>query len=220
MPTKKYTETLKTTLAREAMITQFVDSGILTNENIIEAFRSVPRHLFVDDVFHDLAYRDQALPIGCNQTISQPSTVARMTELLAAEPHHRVLEIGGGSGFQTAILASLGCKIYSVEWHESLMKKARTLLQELGYYTVRIESGDGSQGWPDAAPFDRIIVTAGAPVLIETLCSQLSSEGRMVIPVGDRNTQKLTIVLREGDHFRVEKMETVEFVDLVGKNGW
>ncbi len=220
MTVLQFSETLKYKIARDQLIDQFVKFKILTDQRIINAFRKIPRHLFVDEAFNSLAYRDQPLPIGFDQTISHPSTVARMIELLQVGPQHRVLEIGTGSGYQTAILSELSGKVYSVERIESFVKKAKRTLAQLGFYSVRIEWGDGSQGWPDAAPFDRIVVSAGSPEIPESLCRQLNTNGRLIIPVGERKAQKITIVTRLGETFHVEEESNCEFVDLIGKNGW
>ena len=206
------------------MISQLIKNGLLVSEKLIAAMNRIPRHLLVDSALKHKAYDDVHLPIGYEQTISKPSTVAKMTELLQVESCHRVLEIGTGSGYQTAILAELCLKVYSVEWHQQLAKKARNQLFEWGYTTARIENGDGSQGWPDAAPFDRIIVTAGAPVIPENICYQLKTNGIMVVPVGAKKSQELLVIQRfETDDepvFEISNQGPCEFVDLVGKYGW
>jgi protein-L-isoaspartate(D-aspartate) O-methyltransferase len=219
-----FTETLKDTINRRQMIEQLDKNGLHISAYVLQAMGRIPRHIFIDPALNHQAYNDIRLPIGCEQTISRPSTVAKMTDLLDVKPHHRVLEIGSGSGYQTAVLAELCLKVYSVEWHPQLARQARTRLHELGYSTVRIEQGDGSQGWPSAAPFDRIIVTAGAPTLPEEVCYQLETNGKMVVPVGAKNAQELLLIHRtdteEEPVFDVSRHGPCEFVDLVGKLGW
>ena len=155
-----FQETLRDKLNREKMVEQLVASGSLKTPDVIRVFKQVPRHFFVDRAFRHRAYQDLRLPIGCDQTISRPSTVARMTELLELTPNHRILEVGSGCGYQTAILGLLSKKVYSVEWHQQLVHRARANMVALSLSTIRVEQGDGSQGWPAAAPFDRIIVSA------------------------------------------------------------
>ncbi len=219
-----FEENIRDRLNREAMIKYLQQNGYLSSLDIIRAMSRIPRHIFVDPAFSHQAYKDCRLPIGFEQTISKPSTVAVMTELLSIKPAHRVLEIGSGSGYQTAVLAELCRKVYSVEWLPQLVKQAQSRLNQLRYSTIRIEQGDGSQGWPAAAPFDRILVTAGAPVIPETVCYQLVSGGIMVIPVGDRNAQEMLRIQRtdDGDQtvFDVSTHGACEFVDLIGRLGW
>ncbi|MBN1297633.1 protein-L-isoaspartate(D-aspartate) O-methyltransferase [bacterium] len=219
-----FKETIRDRLNRDKMVDQLIRDGFLKNPAVIQAFRRVPRHGFVDAAFQSRAYSDTHLPIGCDQTISKPSTVARMTELLMVCPDHRVLEIGTGCGYQTAILAGMCRKVYSVEWHSQLVNAARKMMTQLEYPTVRIDQGDGSQGWPSAAPFDRIIFTAGAPTIPEPVCYQLVDGGILIVPVGPRRQQELVRIIRsdaENDViFDVSYHGSCEFVDLVGKNGW
>ncbi|MBN1879965.1 protein-L-isoaspartate(D-aspartate) O-methyltransferase [bacterium] len=209
---------------REAMIDFLKNSGYLSSPEIVRAMSRIPRHEFVDPAFSHQAYKDTRLPIGCEQTISKPSTVAFMTELLDVKPNHRILEIGSGSGYQTAILSELCRKVYSVEWHMQLVRQAKDRLLRLGYSTTRIEQGDGSQGWPSAAPFDRIIITAGAPDIPETVCYQLVNGGIMVLPVGARDAQKMIKIQRtdcDNDvYFDITYHGDCEFVDLIGRLGW
>jgi len=206
--------------ARERLVNNLVTRSILQSPPVIQAFMKIPRHLFVDEAFHDRAYENQSLPIGNGQTISHPSTVARMTELLDIGPSHRVLEIGSGCGYQTAILAELAGKVFSIEVLPSLARKAKHHLESLGYYSVRLDTGDGSLGWPDAAPFDRILITAGTPSIPAALNHQLSTGGLMVLPVGNHDQQVLTLLIQSGQDCQVKEFETCKFVDLVGKNGW
>jgi protein-L-isoaspartate(D-aspartate) O-methyltransferase len=194
----------------------------IEDERVLEAFRAVPRHAFVERPFRRLAYLDEALPIGLGQTISQPFTVAYQTQLLETKPGDTVLEIGTGSGYQAAILCELGVNVYSVERHEELLLRARGILTETGYRIVS-KVGDGTRGWQAFAPFDGIVVTAGAVRLPEPLLEQLcvpSDEkpgGRLVIPVGARDDQVMIRITREGpDDYRKERFGHFRFVPLVG----
>jgi len=182
--------------------------------------REIPRHLFVDEGMWDQAYQDHPLPIGEKQTISQPYMVALMTEAAAPTPNDKVLEIGTGSGYQTAILASLCKWVYSVERIRSLAMKARKVLDQLRLYNVSIKVGDGSEGWEEYAPYNAIIVTAGAPEVPKPLKEQLADGGRLIIPVGDRFSQVLYKIVRRGNEFLQEDLGGCRFVDLVGKYGW
>ena len=180
----------------------------------------VPRHLFVREHLRRKAYGDHALPIEAGQTISQPYVVARMTELLRVEPHHKVLEIGTGSGYQTAILARLARWVYSLERLPELAKTAIGRMRELGIDNVKIVIFDGSMGWSEAAPFDRILVTAGAPAVPEALLGQLGEGGRLLIPEGDRQAQRLVLYEKSARGVVREAGEAVAFVPLVGRFGW
>ena len=199
---------------------QLIRRGI-SDPRVIEAFRKVPRHLFVPEKFREEAYNDYPLPIGEGQTISQPYMVAIMLEKAELEPHHRVLEIGTGSGYQTALLAEIAGEVYSIERVPELAGRAREILERLGYRNIKIKVGDGTLGWEEYAPYDRIIVTAAAPSIPPSLKRQLSPEGgKLVIPVGSRYSQILTIVTRWGDRFEVEEDSPCVFVPLIGKEGW
>ncbi|MBN1356004.1 protein-L-isoaspartate(D-aspartate) O-methyltransferase [bacterium] len=206
--------------ARETMVADLVSRGVLCNPSVIQAFLKVPRHLFLDEALRDRAYQDQPLPIGNGQTISHPSTVAGMTELLDIRPGSRILEIGTGTGYQAAILAELAGKVFSIETIVNLARKARKILEHLGYYSIRMKTGDGSRGWPDSAPFDRIVVSAGTQVIPPKLIGQLTDGGRMVVPIGSRDTQVITSVIRDGSNLTIQEHDRCRFVDLVGKYGW
>jgi protein-L-isoaspartate(D-aspartate) O-methyltransferase len=207
-------------VARRKMVeTQIMARGV-REERVLEAMRNVPRHLFVDEAMRDQAHQDHPLPIGEKQTISQPYIVALMTEALMLKPSDRVLEIGTGSGYQTAILATLAEWVYSVERIRPLALKARKILDGLRLYNVSIRIGDGSKGWEEHSPYDAIVVTAGSPDIPQPLMDQLVEGGRLVIPVGDRFSQSLWKLTRKGDDFQREDLGACRFVDLVGTHGW
>lgn len=199
--------------------TQIAARGV-KDPRVLAAMREVPRHLFVLADSRAHAYEDRPLAIGLGQTISQPFIVAAMTEALRPEPHHRVLEVGTGSGYQAAVLARLVSSVISIERHEALARQARAALDAAGIANVQVEVGDGSAGWPAGAPFDGIIVTAGAPDVPDTLKEQLGPGGRLVIPVGRGDHQVLTVVTRTADGFRAEAGESCVFVPLVGRYAW
>lgn len=207
-------------VARRKMVeTQIAARGI-RNPRVLQVMREIPRHLFLEEGLWDQAYQDHPLPIGEKQTISQPYIVALMTEALEPTPLDKVLEIGTGSGYQTAILASLCKWVYSVERIRSLALKARKVLDQLRLYNVSIRIGDGTEGWVENAPYDGILVTAGAPEVPQPLKEQLADGGRLVIPVGDRFSQSLYKIVRKGEEFYQEDLGGCRFVDLVGKYGW
>ena len=181
---------------RERMVeTQIAARGV-HDERVLEAMRKVPRHLFLDEALRDQAYSDHPLPIAENQTISQPYIVGLMTESLELNGSEKVLEIGTGSGYQSAILAELADRVFSIERYPELAYRANSILQKLGYGNIIVRVGDGSLGWPDDAPFDGIIVTAGTPQIPQPLIDQLKMGGRLVVPVGDRLGQDLMLVKR------------------------
>lgn len=202
---------------RDRLIERLREKGIRDNR-VLEAMRSLPRHVFVDEALATRAYEDDALPIGHKQTISQPYIVARMTEALCMNGiPSKVLEVGTGSGYQAALLAKLVDKVYTVERIEPLYKQTRKLLMNLGLRNVHCKLSDGSWGWESYAPYDAIIVTAAAPEIPESLLTQLSIGGRLVIPVGlQSDVQELFILQRTAEGFTQEKMEDVVFVPLVG----
>lgn len=181
----------------------------IQDKNVLDAIAKIPRHLFMDSGFIDFAYQDKAFPIGADQTISQPYTVAFQTELLQVEPGQKVLEIGTGSGYQAAVLIALKAELYSIERQKELYEEVRKFLPKVGYVPKKLKFGDGYKGWPEYAPFDRIIVTAGAPFVPKPLLGQLKIGGRMVIPVGDA-VQTMTLFIRNADK-EFEKHEFGEF---------
>jgi protein-L-isoaspartate(D-aspartate) O-methyltransferase len=187
---------------------------------VADALRRIPRHLFVDAGLVSRAYDDCALPIGEKQTLSQPYMSARMTEALRLTGQEKALEIGTGSGYQSALLAELCFNVFSVEKIRSLSRQARALLDRLGYHNIALHVGDGTIGWSDHAPYDAIIVTAAAPHLPKPLLEQLAVGGRMVMPVGDAISQTLLLITRDAAGFHQEKLEECRFVKLLGKYGW
>ena len=197
---------------------QLVPMGI-RDKRVLDAMERVPRHMFVPDHMADRAYDDTPLPVGENQTISQPYMVALMTELLELEGREKVLEIGTGSGYQAAILAELAEKVYTVERIGKLSSAAAGVLAELGYSNVSFRVGDGSEGWEEHSPYDGIMVTAGAPEIPAALTRQLAEGGRMVIPVGDGGFQELIVLKNEGGQLKSRKGSGCVFVPLIGKYG-
>jgi protein-L-isoaspartate(D-aspartate) O-methyltransferase len=206
--------------ARERMVETQLAARDIRDPRVLEAMRKVPRHLFVDEALQDQAYNDHPLPISDKQTISQPYVVALMTQSLQLRGHEKVLEIGTGSGYQAAVLAELADRVFSIERHPGLALRANQILQKLLYKNVIIRVGDGSMGWPDDAPFDAVLVTAGTPKVPQPLVDQLSVGGRLVVPVGDRFSQDLILVERRPEGIAKTNMGGVRFVDLVGKWGW
>jgi len=198
---------------RERLIQRLVDQGIV-NTAVLDVMRITPRHLFLDEAMAHRAYEDVALPIGYQQTLSQPFVVARMTELLlAGEPPSRVLEIGTGSGYQTAILAQLVDEVFSVERIKALLQKARSRLRQLKLRNIQLDHADGGMGWPECGPYDGIVVTAAPERIPEELLAQLAVGGRMVVPVG-RDTQHLQVVTRTAGGYETEIADAVFFVPL------
>ncbi|MCX7816451.1 MAG: protein-L-isoaspartate(D-aspartate) O-methyltransferase [Syntrophales bacterium] len=208
---------------RQKMVETQIRARGIRDERVLSAMEKIPRHLFVEEALADQAYNDNPLPIGEGQTISQPYIVALMTEALALTGKEKVLEIGTGSGYQTAILAELCDSVFSIERIASLANAARKILDQLGYYNVAIRVGDGTLGWKEEAPFDAIIVTAGAPRIPKTLVEQLVTGGRMVIPVGGRFSQELIKITKKSensDDIIKEHLCGCRFVDLIGEYGW
>lgn len=205
---------------RAAMVSEQLARRGITDAAVLDALRRVPREWFVPEASVADAYADNALSIECAQTISQPYMVARMTELLELRHTDRVLEIGTGSGYQSAVLALLAREVFTIEWWLPLMLTAGERLARLGLRNIRQRCGDGSVGWPDAAPFDAIIVTAGAPRVPAPLREQLVVGGRLVAPIGPRDDQTLVRVRRHAGGFATEELLKCHFVKLVGDEGW
>jgi protein-L-isoaspartate(D-aspartate) O-methyltransferase len=206
--------------ARRLMVERQLARRGITDERVLEAMRQVPRHCFVPEDMWDMAYRDTPLPIGQGQTISQPYIVAYMTQLLHLAPEDRVLEIGTGSGYQVAILSRLAKQIYTIERIGDLARRAAQVLKELGCDNVQFRIADGGYGWPEAAPFDAIMVTAAAPEIPQPLIAQLAEGGRLVIPIGPTGYQDLVRLRRRGERIERENLVPVAFVPLVGEHGW
>ncbi|MFN3920852.1 MAG: protein-L-isoaspartate(D-aspartate) O-methyltransferase [Caldimicrobium sp.] len=199
---------------------QIKNRGII-DEKVLKAMLKVPRHLFVDPALRDQAYGDYPLPIGEGQTISQPYIVALMTEALELKGSERVLEIGTGSGYQTAILAEIALWVYTIEKYPTLQERAKKILiQELGYKNITFKIGDGTLGWKEASPFDAIIVTAASPQIPPPLIEQLGEGGRIVIPVGDEFSQMLIKGIKKGGKLQTKTLEPVRFVKLIGAYGF
>ncbi len=204
---------------RKQLVEALYKMGV-RDTRVLAAMASIPRERFIDESFQKLAYDDRALPINMGQTISQPLMVAIMTQALQLRGGERVLEVGTGSGYQTAILARLAGHVYSVERYQQLAWQAATHLIQLGIENVSLFVGDGSLGWPDAAPYDRILVTAAAPEVPAQLLAQLAPEGRLVIPVGSHERQDLQVILRGPEGTHVQSLGTCVFVPLIGEAGW
>lgn len=192
----------------------------IADVRVLEAIRKIPRHLFLEEALSDRAYDDSALPIGEKQTISQPYIVALMTQALALQATEKVLEIGTGSGYQTAILAELAARVYSIERVKSLALKARERLDRLGYRNVAVRNSDGTYGWGEAAPFDAILVAAGSPSIPSMLVEQLREGGRLVIPVGDRNAQVLQLGVKQRGQLVLSCLTDCTFVPFIGAFAW
>lgn len=211
-------DTFKHKGLRQQLLAVLKDKGI-TDANVLKAIGNVPRHLFMDSSFLDYAYKDMAFPIAADQTISQPYTVGFQTELLQVKKDDKVLEIGTGSGYQAAVLCELGARVYSIERQQELFKKTSVFLPKIGYRAKKLIFGDGYKGLPEEAPFDSIIVTAGAPFVPKPLLSQLKIGGRLVIPVGE-TTQIMTLIIRtDTKEFEQHEFGEFRFVPLlVDKN--
>lgn len=207
-------------ISRERMVQEQLIRRGIKDERVLAAMREVPRHLFVEEALAAKAYGDHPLPIGEKQTISQPFMVAIMTEALGLGGHERVLEIGTGSGYQTAVLAGLCAKVYSIERIKTLAERAQKTLDSLGIRNCSLRVGDGTFGWPEEAPFDGILVTAGAPLIPDPYRSQLAEGGRLVIPVGDEYSQVLKKITKMGENFSQENITGCVFVKLIGSYGW
>ena len=205
---------------RQRMVERQLAGRGITHQGVLDAMRTVPRHLFVPPEHRYMAYSDGPLPIGKEQTISQPYIVALMTQLLDPQPHHLALEVGAGSGYQAAVLSRLVKHVHTVERHTPLAENAQQTLTDVGYANVTLHVGDGSLGWPQDAPYDAIIVTAAAPEVPPPLLEQLAEGGRLVLPVGGRGFQVLQRWTRTGGTFDHEDLAPVAFVPLLGEYGW
>jgi protein-L-isoaspartate(D-aspartate) O-methyltransferase len=202
--------------ARQRMVTEQIEGRGIKSDRVLSALRAVPRHEFVPEPARHDAYGDHPLPIGHGQTISQPYIVAFMTDALGLTGGEKVLEVGTGSGYQSAVLAQLASSVYSIEIVAPLAEEARDRMARLGYRNVIVRAGDGYKGWPEAAPFDAIIVTAAAPRIPEPLKAQLKDGGRLVIPLGE-STQELVVLTRRGDKFEEKRVLPVIFVPMTGE---
>jgi protein-L-isoaspartate(D-aspartate) O-methyltransferase len=205
---------------RREMVEKQVRARGIADERVLDVMGKIPRERFVDESYRPRAYDDYPLPIGDGQTISQPYMVAIMTELLDLKGNEKVLEIGTGCGYQTAILASLCQRVLSIERLKSLAWQAEKLLPELGFYNVLIRVADGTHGWSEEAPYDAIIVTAGAPEIPQPLVDQLADKGRLIIPVGDEGSQTLYRVRKRVGRTKIERHGSCRFVKLVGRYAW
>jgi protein-L-isoaspartate(D-aspartate) O-methyltransferase len=205
---------------RHQMVERQLAGRGITDEGVLQVMREVPRHRFVPEDMWDMAYRDTPLPIGQGQTISQPYIVAYMTQMLHLTPDDRVLEVGTGSGYQVAILSRLAQQVYTIERVHDLAERAERIIKELGYNNVMFRVGDGGYGWPEAAPFDAIIVTAAAPELPQPLIDQLADDASLVAPIGPAGYQELVRLTKHGVQTPIEKLVPVAFVPLVGEHGW
>ncbi len=203
---------------RNKLVKKLREKGIF-DEKVLDAIGKVPRHAFFDDALLNHAYEDKAFPIGEGQTISQPYTVAFQSEKLEVKPGCKVLEIGTGSGYQAAVLLEMGAKVFTIEYNRKLYERTKEFLPKLGYKPFFFY-GDGSKGIPAKAPFDRIIVTAGAPVVPQALTEQLAENGLLIIPVGDREKQKMLKITRRNNKLVQEEFDYFAFVPLLGDQGW
>jgi protein-L-isoaspartate(D-aspartate) O-methyltransferase len=213
-------EAFKYERKRHEMVRQQIEARGITDSNVLAALRKVPRHLFVGEALRDQAYGDFPLPIGEQQTISQPYIVAEMTQALELTQNDRVLEIGTGSGYQAAILAQIVYRIYTLERIRTLFVQARKLLDKLNFHNIVMRCADGTKGWKDESPFNAIMVTAGAPTIPEVLIEQLAEGGRLVVPVGDQHSQDLIKITKDQGEIHQTNLGGCRFVKLVGEHGW
>ncbi len=202
------------------MVKRQIEARHISDLSVLAAMRRVPRHLFVSEALRHKAYEDYPLPIGEQQTISQPFIVAEMTQALAITPNDRVLEIGTGSGYQAAVLAEIAYRVYTIERLYPLYRRARKLFDELQYHNIVTRYSDGTMGWKQESPFDAIIVTAGAPRIPNVLLAQLAVGGRMVLPVGNQYTQDLVKIIKDEQGWHQVSLGGCRFVKLIGENGW
>ena len=210
----------RTAAARERMVAEQVAGRGVADGRVLDAMRRVPRHRFVEEALQERAYGDYPLPIGEGQTISQPFMVGRMTELLRLTGREKVLEIGTGSGYQAAVLSLCTARVCTVERLPRIAARARQLLEELGYANVWVRTANGTFGWPDEAPFDRILVAAGGPVVPPPLFEQLIEGGLMIMPVGGADGQKLQLIEKVRGEMRITEDSGCVFVPLIGKHAW
>ncbi len=217
---------IKTLLAeyripRERMADRLRENYQIRDANVLEAMRRIPRHFFVSEALRGRAYGDHALPISFNQTISQPFIVARMTELLGLDKKSRILEIGAGSGYQTAVLSFLAGQVYAIERIGELAREAQARIRDLGIYNATVKAFDGTLGWSAHGPYDGILVAAGGPRVPDPLIAQLKVGGRLVIPIGEtRESQKLVRVIKSESAHKIEEHGPCQFVPLIGQHGW
>ena len=205
---------------REEMVKKQIEARGVSDPRVLAAFRKVPRHRFVSEALMDQSYGDHPLPIGEQQTISQPYIVAEMTQALELSKDDRVLEIGTGSGYQAAILAEIVFRVYTIERIHTLLVQTRRLFDALQYHNIVTRYSDGTTGWSDESPFDAIIVTAGAPRIPQALVNQLAMGGRMILPVGDQHSQELIKLVRDETGVRQSNLGSCRFVKLIGEQGW
>ena len=206
---------------RHRMVEQQIARRGVRDQRLLAAMREVPRHHFVPDELRDHAYEDMPLPIEAGQTISQPYIVAAMIEAAAISSPDHVLEVGAGSGYAAAILSRLASRVFAIERHDVLASLAARRMEELGYTNVSVQAGDGTEGWPDQAPFDAILVAAGGPAVPPPLLQQLAVGGRLVMPIGGAYEQRLVRITRtDADSFNQQTLEAVRFVPLIGAHGW
>lgn len=205
---------------RERMVEKQLQKRGISNDNVLKAFLKVERHLFVEETLQDRAYDDSPLPIGKHQTISQPYIVALMTQALNIKDGGKILEIGTGSGYQTAILAVLGANVFTIERHRELAQQSRSIFESMALHSIAIRIGDGTIGWKEYAPYQGIIVTAAAPQLPNAFYKQLSDGGRLVIPIGGEKKQTLFVFTKTGDTYEKEALCPCSFVPLIGLEGW
>jgi protein-L-isoaspartate(D-aspartate) O-methyltransferase len=208
-------------IPREKMVRHLREHHRIKDERVLRVMLEIPRHQFVPEALKFQAYRDNALPIAAKQTISQPYIVAKMSELLDLKPSQKILEIGAGSGYQTMVLSKLAGSVYAIERVPQLAVQAQHILDKFNIQNVKLQCGDGTNGWPLYAPFDGILVAAGSPVLPEPLLNQLKIGGKLVIPIGnDTKSQTLTRIIRTADGFQSEDHGLCSFVPLIGEHGW
>ena len=213
-------EAIKYERQREDMVNHQLKPRGINDPHVLEALRTVPRHLFVTEALRDQAYGDYPLPIGEQQTISQPYIVAEMTQALDLGKDDRVLEIGTGSGYQAAVLAEIVFRVYTIERIRALYIQTRKLLDRLNYHNIIMRCSDGTTGWQDESPFDAIMVTAGAPEVPEKLLDQLATGGRMIVPVGNQHSQDLIKITKDKDGIHKSNLGGCRFVKLIGAQGW